>query len=205
MTITKLTNRSTVYSLHPGFAREAASIANLQKNTGKSLDEWIALVKKHGPSTESESAAWLKKEHKLGTNIAVWIAERAEGKRGAEDYDPEALVSDMFTGKKANLFPLYEKLLELGFSLGDDVKACPCKTIVPLYRNHVFAEIKPATNSRIDLGFALKDTKAEGRLVDTDGLAKGDRISHRIAITQESDIDPEVVRWLRQAYKLDAE
>ncbi|MGC1720385.1 MAG: DUF5655 domain-containing protein [Isosphaeraceae bacterium] len=64
--------------------------------------------------------------------------------------------------------------------LGPDVKVCPCKTIVPVYRQHVFAEIKPATTSRIDLGFALDSMKAAGRLVETGGFEKKDRITHRI-------------------------
>jgi hypothetical protein len=42
------------------------------------------------------------------------------------------LVTQMFAGKKAGLLPLYEKLLECGLGLGEDVKACPGKTIVPL-------------------------------------------------------------------------
>jgi hypothetical protein len=36
-----LSSRSSRYTLHPGFAMEAASIANLQKKTGKMLEEWI--------------------------------------------------------------------------------------------------------------------------------------------------------------------
>ena len=45
--------------------------------------------------------------------------------------------------------------------MAEDVKACPCKTMVPLYREHVFAQIKPTTNSRIDLGFALAQYKGK--------------------------------------------
>ena len=122
----------------------------------------------------------------------------------AQEYDPHALVDAMFEGKKAALRPLYEELLKLALSLGPDVKACPCKTIVPIYRRYVVAEIKPSTNTRIDLGFALKDEKATGRLIDTGGRKKGDRITHRIPITSRADIDAEVKRWLRKAYSLDA-
>lgn len=203
MPSSKTATRASIYSLHPGFKHEAASLANLQKNTGKSMEEWIQIAKSSGLPTEKEQAEWLKTKHKLGTNICGWIAERAAGKRGAEDYNPEALVNAMYSAKKADLFPLYEKLLELGLSLGDDVKACPCKTMVPLYRAHVFAEIKPTTNTRIDLGFALKDTKPKGRLVETGGFAKGDRITHRMAISTPADIDNEVLRWLKAAYDLD--
>jgi hypothetical protein len=95
-------------------------------------------------------------------------------------------------------------LLKLGLSLGRDVKACPCKTMVPLYRNHVFAQIKPSTNTRIDLGFALGDMKTPKRLIDTGGHEKKDRITRRIEIKAKNDIDDEVKRWLRKAYEMDA-
>jgi hypothetical protein len=138
------------------------------------------------------------------------LAERAEGK-GEEDGDPQKYleaaaryVEEMYAGAKAGLRPIHDKILELGRKLGKDVKACPCKTIVPLYRNHVFAQIKPTTRTRIDLGFALGNKKATGRLIDTGGFAKKDRITHRIPITTLSEIDDEVKSWLQAAYELDA-
>lgn len=202
---------TSLYGVHPGVAVVQKWVAELPKKTGRSLEEWIALVKKSGPFTEKERRDWLKKEHGLGTNSAWWIAERAEG-RGTEDSDPKAYlkaaekyVEGMFSGSKAGLRPLYDRLLKLGLKQGKDVKACPCKTIVPLYRNHVFAQIKPATRTRIDLGFALGDMKAKGRLIDTGGFAKKDRITHRIPIESLAGIDEEVKHWLKVAYDLDAE
>ena len=70
-----------------------------------------------------------------------------------------------------------------------------------LYREHVFAQIKPTTNTRIDLGLALGDTKSTGRLIDTGGFAKKDRITHRIEISTVKDIDAEVTRWLKRGYE----
>src|SRR5262249_44682090 len=103
----------------------------------------------------------------------------------------------------APLRPLYERLLSIGLGVAPDVKACPCQTIVPLFRHHVFAEIKPATHTRIDLGFALGDLKPTGRLVDTGGFEKKNRITHRIPLTSEADIDTDVTRWLETAYEKD--
>src|SRR5712692_8757720 len=198
-----------LYSVHPGVAMVQTAIANLKEKTGRTLEEWISFMKESGPPTEKERREWLKTQHKLGTNYAWWLAERAEGK-GMEDGDPQAYlkaaekyVEEMFAGPKAGLRPIYDKLLALGLKLGKDVKACPCKTIVPLYRHHVFAQIKPTTRTRIDLGFALKDLKPTGRLLDTGGYAKGDRITHRIPIMSLADIDDEVKHWLRAAYDRD--
>jgi hypothetical protein len=202
--------KKSLYDVHPGVAMMQKWVATMPQKTGRSLEEWIALVKNEGPTTEKEQKEWLKKEFGLGTNSAWWIAERAAGK-GFEEDDPEAYlqtaekyVEDMFAGSKAALKPIYDALLKLGKSLAKDVKACPGKTIVPLYRKHVFAQIKPSTRTRIDFGFALKDTKAQGRLLDTGGFAKGDRITHRIEITSLADIDEEVKHWLQVAYEIDS-
>jgi hypothetical protein len=184
-------------------------IKELPEKTGRTLEEWIALTKKSGPPTEKERREWLRKEHKLGSNSAAWIAERLEG-RGLEEDSPEIYlktaaewVEAQYSGPRAALRPLYEQLLELGFSLGSDVKACPCKTMVPLYRNHVFAQIKAATNTRIDLGLALGNMKTPKRLIDTGGYEKKDRITRRIEVRTKADIDDEVTRWLKKAYEID--
>jgi Domain of unknown function (DUF5655) len=172
----------------------------------------MTFIKTAGPATEKERREWLKKEHGLGTNTAGWLAERTNGEAmGLAEEDPEAYlaaapgyVDAMYAGAKAGLRPLYDALLQLGLGLGTDVKACPCKTIVPLYRNHVFAHLKPTTRARLDLGLALGDLEATGRLIDTGGLAKKDRITHRIPITRLEDIDDEVKQWLKKAYDRDA-
>ena len=201
-----------LYGVHPGVAMVQKSMAELKEKTGRSLEEWILLVKKEGPKDEKSRRAWLKKKHKLGMNHAVWIAERADGKGGdldtPETYLKAAVqyVEEQYAGPKEKLRPIYEEVIALGKSMGSDVKACPCKTIVPLYRNHVFAQIKPTTNTRVDFGFALTHYKGKlpKRLIDTGGLAKKDRITHRIELASASQIDAEVKKWLKTAYDLDA-
>jgi hypothetical protein len=76
--------------------------------------------------------------------------------------------------------------------------------MVPIRRRYAIAQIKPATNTRIDFGLALKDTPATAKLIDTGGRAKGDRITHRLEVSSSADIDDELRRWLQQAYDLDA-
>lgn len=198
------------YSVHPSVQMVQTWVATLPAKTGRSLEEWLELIRRQGPETEAERRAWLKTDHGLGTNSAGWLAERAAGKGGGED-NPEAYlesaqgyVEAMFAGPKAALRPLYDELLKIGLEVGPEAKACPCETIVPLYRNHVFAQVKPSTRTRIDLGFALRDTPATGRLIDTSGFARKDRITHRIPISSPAELDGEVKRWLRAAYDLDA-
>jgi hypothetical protein len=205
----------TLYSVHPGVAMVQKWIADLPAKTGKTLEQWIAFIRKSGPADMKARRLWLKEEHGLGTNTAWWLAERAEetGAMGLAEEDPDTYlrmageyVEAMFAGGKAGLRPLYDSLLTAALGLADDVKACPCKTIVPLYRKHVFAELKPSTRTRLDLGLALAKWQGAlpARLIDTGGLAKKDRITHRIPLGSVDEIDGEVLRWLKTAYDLDA-
>jgi Domain of unknown function (DUF5655)/Domain of unknown function (DUF4287) len=203
------------YGVHPGVAMVQNWIATLKEKTGRNIDEWMDHIKKDGPPTEKERRVWLKEKCGLGTNTAWWMAERAtEGPVAFREESPETYleaaehyVDEQYAGKKAVLRPVFEKLLDLGLALGKDVKACPCQTIVPLYRAHVFAQIKPTTNTRVDLGLALAkvpDAKIPKRLIDTGGKAKKDRITHRIALVNAKEIDGFVTKWMKTAYDLDA-
>lgn len=213
---TKKTTRSaarSLYSVHPSVAYGQAIIQNLPEKTGRSVEEWIRLVKRSAPPDEKGRRDWLRKEHGLGGTTAWLIAERSVGK-GAAGTEADAYlkaaagyVEAMYATSKAALRPIHDALIELARSLGGDVKVCPSKTIVPLYRNHVFAEIKPTSRTRIDLGLALKGTKKKPirRLIPTGGLEKGDRITHRFAITRVDEIDGQVEAWLRLAYEHDGD
>lgn len=211
MTKTAAAKTKSLYGVSPSVFTFQKWAAGLKGKTGRSLDEWVALVKKEGLKDEKARAEWLKKNHKFTSYNAGWIAERAGGKGGDHD-SPESYlkaapsyVEEQYSGAKENLRPIYDALLALGRSIGADVKACPCKTIVPLYRRHVFAQIKPTTNTRVDLGLCLTHYKSKlpKRIVDTGGAAKKDRITHRIEIKDISEIDAEVKAWVKTAYDLD--
>jgi len=201
----------SIYGVHPGVAMVQKWISELKPKTGRSLEEWLALIHEEGLKTARERFAWLKSKHKLGTNSAWWLAERSEG-RGTEDDSPErylaaakVFVAAQFAGRKEGLRPIYEELLQQAARLGSDVKACPCKTMVPLFRNHVFAQLKATNKTRFDLGLALAHYKGKlpKRLVDTGGFAKKDRITHRIELKSSAEIDAEVGKWFKTAYELD--
>lgn len=129
--------RRTLYGVHPGVAMVQGWIAGLKAKTGRTLDEWLEFIRSDGPPTEKERRDWLKATHKLGTNVAGWLAERVEGK-GTWDDDPEAYlraaeqyVESMFSGKRAALRPAYDELLRLGLATAADVKACPARRSSP--------------------------------------------------------------------------
>lgn len=197
------------YDVHPSVAYVQALLANLQAKTGHSLEEWVALLRREQPA---DPKAWLKARG-LGTNQAGFLLQRAGLVPGhAFDDTPEGYlaaaprhVEAQYCGRKAPLRPLFERIVGLARSLGPDVKVCPCETIVPLYRNHVFAEVKPFV-SRLDLGLALGDPARvkdpSGRLKDTGGFARKDRITHKLELMSEADLEG-ALPWLQRAYERD--
>lgn len=207
----RVAKQHPVYSVHPSVAMVQAWVAGLPGKTGKSLDEWIAIVRKEGPSTEKERSRWLQEKRGLGANAAWWIAERSlktawmDGGPDVYLKSAEGFVASMFDEEKSGLRPIFDALIHLGMELGPDVRICPCRTMVPLYRQHVFARIKPA-DGRIELGLALRDAPqaVPPRLADTEGFGATDRITHQFLIGRPADVDAEVRRWLKVAYDLDA-
>lgn len=206
---------SSPFAVHPAVAHVQAILRNLKSNTGRDLEGWVALVKASGPADEKGRRSWLK-EKGLGGAQARLVAERSLdlGAHGFHD-TPEGylamapiFVEQQYAGKKAHLRPIFETLLVLAKGLGPDVKVSPSETIVPLYRHHVFAQIKPSTLTRVDLGLALGNPAAvkdpEGRLVDTGGFGNKDRITHRIEVKDPDEVDPALKAWLRLAYEKDA-
>ncbi|MCB9331394.1 MAG: DUF4287 domain-containing protein [Lewinellaceae bacterium] len=200
-----------MYSTHPSVVYAQAILRNLKAKTGRSLDEWLALLKKEGPATDRERRDWLKKNHALGQTTASMLAERSVGK-GFENTDVAAYleaaagyVEAMYAGKES-LRPAHDYLISKAIEHFPEVKISPCATIVPLYRNHVFAQIKPATKGRLELGLCLKGFSGQlsPRLVDTGGLQKGDRITHRFELAPGVLPDSEMLDWMKIAYDLDA-
>jgi Domain of unknown function (DUF4287) len=136
----------SIYAVHPGVIMAQKWISELKQKTGRSLDEWMALAKQEGPPDEKDLREWLKISHRLGTNSAWWIAARVERRHLTAAPSRRAVLGE------EKIAPSAVMKRRCSWRRGSVPKACPCRTIVPLYRHHVFAQLKPTTNTRLDLG-----------------------------------------------------
>ena len=158
---------------------------NLPKKTGKTFDQWVAIAREQ-KLQRKELAAWLKSQHKLGTVTAMFIAAEATGNSIAAQYrDEGALLDAMYSGDKAALRPIYDELSRAAGKLGKDVALTVCKTYVGMRRSRMFALVKPATRSRVDLGLALPGVAPSGRLARASTSTGNDRITHASASHQK--------------------
>ncbi len=168
-------------------------INNMPEKTGKSLDEWIKILDKKSFAKHSEAVKFLKTEHHITHGFANTIVTLSKQK----DTPEEDLVAGQYKGKE-NLIPIYEDLLAYVNTLGDDVTITPKKGSVSIIRKRQFILIKPATKTRIDLGFKFKDKPTTDRLENSGPF--GTMCSHRVQLTSSEQVDDELKSWIKEAY-----
>jgi predicted transport protein len=175
-------------------------VERLPETTGRSLDEWRALVASSALGRHGEIVRWLKGEHGVTHGYANLIAHKCLGSDAATLGASADLVASQYAGAKAALRPLYDRLVEAVAEFGPDVEVAPKKGYVSLRRSKQFGLIQPSTASRLDLGLCLKGTEPEGRL-EAAGSWNA-MATHRIRVASLAEIDAEVIGWLRRAYEL---
>ena len=177
----------------------ATMIASLKAKTGTSLEQWSVLAKKSGKTRHGEIVAWLKGEHGMTHGYANLVAhtalKSAAGSRAATGDD---LVAAMFAGDKAALRPIYDALMKKILAFGPDIEQAPKKGYMSLRRKTQFATLHPSTKTRFDLGLKLKGVEPAGRLEKAGSWNA--MVSHRVRLESASDVNAEVIGWLRAAY-----
>lgn len=172
-------------------------VRNLEKQTGKSFEEWIKIVRASKLTKARQITDFLKAEHGLSFGYANTIALKALGS-DAGSSTAEDLIEAQYAGAKAQLKPIYDALLAAVQKFGSDVEIAPKKAYVSLRRKKQFACFQPSTATRMDVGINLKGTAPTARL-ELSGSFNA-MVSHRVRITKEAEVDKELIGWLRKAY-----
>lgn len=168
-------------------------ISNMPEKTGKSLEEWKVILNEKSFTKHSEGVRFLKSEYNVTHGFANTIVTLSKEDPSSED----DLVAEQYKGKDA-LIPIYNKLITYVKSLGKDVKITPKKGSVSIIRKRQFVLIKPATKTRIDLGFKLKGKPTTERLGNSGPF--GTMCTHRVQISDVNEVDAELKGWIKEAY-----
>ena len=169
-------------------------IDNMPEKTGKSLIEWKNILKEKSFAKHSEGVKFLKTEYNVTHGFANTIVTLSkEDESGSVD-----LVKSQYQGKES-LMPIYTALITYLNSLGSDVTITPKKGSVSIIRKRQFVLIKPATKTRIDLGFKLKDKGITDRLESSGPF--GTMCTHRVKISDVAEVDKELKDWIKEAYQ----
>lgn len=176
---------------------ETQMIANLPDKTGRSLSEWLVHLAAMRESKHGEIVKVLKAEHHVGHGYANLIAQHLRRVGGVPSEDD--LVAAQYAGRKADLRPIYEALIERVVGFGSDVEISPKKTYVSLRRSKQFGLVQPSTSTRVDVGIKLVGEAAKGRLEPSGSFNA--MVSHRVRVSEASEVDDELENWLKQAYE----
>jgi len=177
----------------------ATQLANIQKKTGKSLEQLKALAVASGLSRHGEIRDMFKRELGLGhgdANTLAHIALKPGSEAPAEELDLDAELARIYAGPKAALRPLHDAVMACIQSLGA-FEIAPKKTYLSLRRKKQFAMLGPATNTQLEVGLNLKGVAATARLLE---LKQPAMCSMKLRLATAADVDEELVGWLRQAF-----
>lgn len=177
----------------------AAITANLPAKTGKTLAEWVEIVRAQGPLTWKQRVEWLKREYGLGHGQAQVVAWEADKPVDATPATPEELVAAQYAGEKAPLRAIYDRLAAVVANLGADATLEPRQTYVSLNRRKQFGVIQATSKARVTLGLVLPGEPAGERLRAAGSFGSG-RTTHRVDLSEPDEVDGEVEGWLRRAY-----
>ncbi len=169
-------------------------IDNVPAKTGRSLDEWFAIVDAAGLQKHGQILSHLKSEYGVSHGFANLIAARALSR--GEVVTVDGMVDAQYAGRKAPLRPVYERLLAEITRFGPDVEVAPKKTSVSFRRRKQFALIEAPSATRLQLGLNLRDATPTARL-----RAAGGMCTHRVDVTSSEQIDAELIGWLHEAYE----
>lgn len=178
---------------------KVAITGSMAERTGRTLDEWVAIVQASGIDSLDQNAVrrWLRAEHGVRQNSQWAIAEAAARAAGWVRPTVDEYIDQQYTGAKAGLRPILDRLRAIIESFGDDVSVEGRSTYTPFVRHRQFAAVAAATRSRVDVGLRYRDPPASDLL--RPATAPG-QATHKLPLTSVDDITDEVERLLRAAY-----
>ena len=175
-------------------------INNIQKKTGKTLDELAAIARKSGLTKHDEIRDMFKEKLGLGhgdANSLVHAILQSDGERAAEGKSEDTVLDEIYSGAKAGFRPIHEKLIKEINTFGE-FEIVPKKGYVSLRRKKQFAMIGPKTNTRFEVGINAKDFKKNARLLEQ---PKGSMCNYIVNVSDAKEVDSELVAWIKSAFE----
>lgn len=184
---TQLTDRQRKW-----FASVRASLA---RDTGKTIEDWVAIARTCPETTPRKRVEWLREHHGLGVNrIAHILSEAFPPETGWDDADAlrAALWKDpastaIFEAVEAAVadFPGLVTGQRKGFSAWS--------------RNFQFASVRPIKGGKARLGLCVP-VEADPRLVEAKNEGWSERLKAAMVLASPSDVDAKLKTLLKTAF-----
>lgn len=176
-------------------------LADIEKRTGRSLVDLVNVVQTSGLTKHGQVRDMLKTELGLGFGNAGMLAQYALNKEDMKrqlsgGISADEALSSIYTGAKAELRPIHEKLMGEIEKFGE-FETAPKKTYLSFRRDRQFAMVGPATNTQLEVGLNIKEVAPTSRLIEQ---KPGGMCQYKVCLSTADEVDDELIGWIRTAY-----
>jgi hypothetical protein len=171
--------------------------ASLERDTGRSLDQWVEIVRRDCPETKPRARTrWLKDIHGLGVNRAAQILSAAFPEGPGWD-DADALRAALWAdpASAAILAALEAAVADL-----DGLVTGQRKTFTAWSRGFQFAAAKPVKGGAAMLGLAVPP-ETSPRLLEPKTESWSERLKAKLPIASPAEVDDELKALLKAAWE----
>lgn len=171
--------------------------ANLQRETGKTLEEWVEIVRRECKETKPKARTdWLKATYGIGVNRAATIFGVAfPAEMGWDDAD--GLRAALWTDAASAAILEAVEAVVAGF---DGLVTGQRRAFTAWSRKSQFAALKPVKGGTAMLGLAVTPD-ASPRLMEPKNEGWSERLKAKVALASPTDVDDGVKALLKAAWE----
>jgi hypothetical protein len=169
--------------------------AGLERDTGKTLDQWVAIARTCPETRPRARSQWLKEHHGLGANRGAYVLSAAFPSTGWEE--PQALRAVLWTD------PASAAILAAVEARASSLPAVVTgqrKAFTAFSREFQFAAVKPAKGGKALLGLAVEPA-ADPRLAPPSNESWSERLKSKLLLDSPAQVDASVAALLKQAWE----
>ena len=169
--------------------------ASLERDTGKTIDEWVAIAKTCPETKPRARSQWLKDNYGLGANRGAYVLSVAFPSDGWED--PQALRQALWADPASTAIL---QAVEAAATVLPAVVTGQRKGYTAFSREFQFASIKPIKGGKASLGLAVAPD-ADPRLAPPKNESWSERLKSKLQLDDPAQVDSSVVALLKQAWE----
>lgn len=174
----------------------ASILESMERETGKTLEEWVAIAKTCPETKPNARKAWLKEHHGLGTNRASVVLGQAFPE-AAHWAKPDDLRTTLWADDAARAIL---EAVEAAVADGPGLVASQRKGFTAFSREFQFAAMKPLKGGKASLGLAVPPD-ADPRLEPPKNESWSERLKSKLTLDAPAQVDASVKALLKQAWE----
>ncbi len=177
---------------------EQEFIQTAAEKTGRTLEQWLPVIKKTGFGKQMEITNWLKAAHSLNHLQATLLAGLFLNNGNPVYQNEKGLLEAQFV-KCESMRAVFNAVSEKILSLFPGTLLIPKKTYLSFTGTREFAAIN-IKQKEIRLGMDLGEMDFTESIQKSKLTGPMPRISHMVVITDVSHFDKKVIDWLQLSY-----